>query len=145
MFPPLANSHRPPGVGLTRLPPPSRRAVAPLLEHPRVAVGIRKVGETGVIATLRIQPRAPPTSPRFEGGLVPDRADCDAVGDQFRQLGRKVGCDEVAETANKHRLRVPDSLTSPRVRRRIAPAVAGSLLPALAFSHVVGVFRAPRE
>lgn len=68
---------------------------SPLLEHPRVAVRVCEVGEAGVIATLRIQPRAPSTGPRLDRVLVPDRADRDAAGDQLRPLGREVGCNEV--------------------------------------------------
>jgi hypothetical protein len=73
----------------------SGRAVSAFLQGPAVAVRVGEVGEAGVVATLRIQPRAPPAGPGPDRLLVPDLADGDTASDELRPLRREVGRDEM--------------------------------------------------
>src|SRR5262249_46115742 len=71
----------------------SRRAVTALLQGPGVAVRVTEVGEARVVATLRIQPRAPSAGPGLDRVLVADWAHRDAAGDESCPLGRQLRGD----------------------------------------------------
>jgi hypothetical protein len=55
-----------------------------------------------MVATLGIQPGAPPADPRLDWVLVANRADRNAAGDQSRPLGHKVGRNEVKVVRRLH-------------------------------------------
>src|SRR5262249_22821491 len=75
------------------------------LQSPGVTVRVGEVGETGIVATLGVQPPAPSAGPRFEWFLVPDRTDRDAASHQCRPSIRDVGRDEVQVAYSAGRVR----------------------------------------
>lgn len=119
--------------------------MAPLLEGPGVAVGIGEIGEAGVIATLRVQPRAKSPGPRFKGLLMPNRPDSDAPGNESGSLGRQICRNEVqimdaAVRVSRHQL---DGASRPRWSQlHDSEAGVWAVIDVQRESHLLGVKRA---
>ena len=73
----------------------SRRAITTFLQGPDVSVRIGEIREAGIVTSLGIQTRAPPSGPRLDRILVPNRADSAGAwtrGDNNRAVACILGC-----------------------------------------------------
>ena len=60
----------------------SHPAIAPLLQHPAVAIRIGEAGEAGIVSARRVRPRCEASVPGSNGCLVPNLTNLDPTFEQ---------------------------------------------------------------